>query len=177
MRRPVRRKSNGAMVRGRQAGGGARNEERLNPAVRFSLSTKFVGYQLASTGKTQLVRACGSERAKLLSRSGFSGRGRSSFDSGRGGSATAASRTTAAAAAAARAAATTTATTATTAARRRAAARTAAAARTTTAAATAASAAAALTVTESRSFRTTDEGHANQREENRDTENNDTIHA
>jgi hypothetical protein len=173
----------------------SRNEERLNPAVRFSLSTnsdvsqRQQGRRRPVSDCVSAAMACGSEGLKLLgwfSSRGSSGRG--SFNSGRGSisSATAASRATTAAGRAA--AATTTATTtmlATTAAARRraaatatAAARTAAAARTTARrATTAAAAATAATMTESRSFvLATNQSHANQREEDRDTQQNDTIH-
>lgn len=128
--------------------------------------------------------------------------GRSGFNSSSGGgittTATAIARrvTTAATAvarrvatAAARRAAATTMVTATATARRRAAA-TAVARRVTTAAASAATATAiarvtaaaatatATTMTESRSFvLTADEGQANEREENRNTQNNDTVHS
>lgn len=163
----------------------SRNEERLNPAVRLSLSTNPLDTSPWQQGSRRPVKACGSERSKLLGGSGFGSSGRSGFNSSsRGGSATAATAARVTTAAAARAATTAAAATVmtTTAARRRAArARAAArttAATTTTARATAAGAAAAATVTESRSFLfTTDEGHANQREEHRDTQDNDTVHS
>lgn len=160
----------------------SRNEERLNPAVRFSLSTNSDTSQ-RQQGRRGLVRACGSERLKLLgwfssrgsSRSGFNGWGSSSATT-----TSRAGRATTAAAAAATTAATTTMLATTAAARRRAAARTTAAARraATTRRATTTSTAATAAATESRSFLfATDQSHANQREEDRDTQQNDTIHS
>lgn len=174
-----------------------RNEERLNPAVRFSLSTNSDTSQ-RQQGRRRPVRdcvsaamACGSENSKLLGWfSSRSSSGRCFSSSSRGSSsttaATAAAVTTAASRATAATAAATTTMLATTAAARRRAARaratTTAAGATTAATAaartTAAAAAATTTVTESRSFVfATDQSHANQREENRDTQQNDTIHS
>lgn len=137
--------------------------------------------------------ACGSEKFKLLGcfnrSSGFSRSGFNSWDNNGTAAATATSRVTTAAARATAATTTaaTTMMTTTTAARRRAAAtataRRRAAATTATRRATAArraaaAAATAATMTESRSFVfATDQSHANQREKDRDTQQNDTIHS